>query len=70
MEENLSHHLRYTVFSTEYLLHFEHNTVKTVLRGHLWDKEKCDLLKEVQYIEKYGLLIQVTAWAGLTVSIF
>ena len=33
----------------------EENTVKTVLRGHLWDKEMwsfktCDLLKEVQFI--------------------
>jgi hypothetical protein len=50
------------------------NTVKPVLRGHLWNKEKwpykiCDLLKEVQFImifsvtgqEKGDILIQVTA---------
>ena len=50
------------------------NTVKPVLRGHLWNKEKwpyktSDLLKEVQFImifsvtgqEKGDILIQVTA---------
>ena len=49
-------------------------TVKPVLRGHLWNKEKwpykiSDLLKEVQFImifsvtgqEKGDILIQVTA---------
>jgi hypothetical protein len=53
-------------------------TVKTVLRGHLWNKDKwpCkigDLLKEVHVKfsmtgqEKGDLLIQVTTLAGLTV---
>ena len=54
-------------------------TVKPVLRGHLWDKEKVALydrwpLKRGSFHMKFSmtvqengdLLIQVTAWAGLT----
>ena len=59
----------------------EQDKVKSVLRGHHCDKEKWpyktgDLLKEVQFIwnflwqEKGDLLIQMTAWTGLTVALY
>ena len=49
------------------------SVVKPVLRGHLWDNIKWPLNRGSIHMtgqEKDDLLIQVTAWAGLTVFIF
>ena len=51
--------------------------MKPVLRGHIWGKDKRPLKRGLIHIkfsmtrqEKGDLLIQVTAWAGLTVIKF